>query len=65
MAAAPRLPAAPVVAPQKASHLALVAPEQREPEIAASVPAAPIESPKPQQHREAIELRGTSMLGLR
>ena len=57
--------AAPVAAPQKASHLALVAPEQREPEIAASLPAAPIESPKPQPHHEALELRSTSMLGLR
>ena len=62
-AAAPAV--APAGAPQKTSHLALVAQEQREPEIAATVPAAPIDPPRPQQHREAIEMRSTSMLGLR
>jgi general secretion pathway protein A len=57
--------AAPAVAPQKASHLALVAQEPREPETAASVPPAPIDSTTPHQQREAIATRGTSMLGLR
>ena len=58
--------AASAAAPQKAPHLALVAPEPREPEAAASVPAAPIESAKPQQqHRGVMQTRSTSMLGLR
>ena len=57
--------AAPAAAPPKASHLALVAQEPREPEIAASVPPAAIESINPHQPREATATRSTSVLGLR
>jgi len=52
------------VTPPKPPHLALVPPEAAEPESRASGPVA-IDSSNARQHRDAIEPRNNSVLGLR
>jgi general secretion pathway protein A len=58
------LRAAAATAPQKPPHLALVTPDAAPPESVPSGPVA-IDSSNGRQHREAIESRNGSMLGLR
>jgi general secretion pathway protein A len=61
--AAPAAPAPPA-APPKPPHLALVPSEASEPESAAA-PVVAVEGTSARQHREAMESRTTSVLGLR
>jgi general secretion pathway protein A len=50
---------------QKTPHLALVTPDAPEPESSASGPVLAIDSASTRQHRDAIEPRNNSVLGLR
>ena len=54
-----------VPASQHPAHLALVTADETEPESHESGPVVTVDSANARQHRDAIEPRGSPMLGLR